>query len=65
MSGNPSDEGSPAPGSERALRLGTRASALALAQSGMVAAAVTAATGRAVELVQSPRTATPRARRCP
>jgi len=51
MSGNPSDEGSPAPGSERALRLGTRASALALAQSGMVAAAVTAATGRVVELV--------------
>ncbi len=33
------------------LRLGTRGSALALAQSGHVAAAVTAATGRAVELV--------------
>jgi hydroxymethylbilane synthase len=34
------------------LRLGTRASALALAQSGMVGAAVTAAAGRAVELVE-------------
>ena len=34
------------------LRLGTRGSALALAQSGMVAAALTAATGRAVELVE-------------
>jgi hydroxymethylbilane synthase len=41
--------GSPAPAA--ALRLGTRASALALAQSGMAAAALTAATGRAVELV--------------
>ena len=34
------------------LRLGTRRSALATAQSGMVARAVTAATGRAVELVE-------------
>ncbi|MFI9641762.1 hydroxymethylbilane synthase [Micromonospora sp. NPDC051925] len=34
------------------LRLGTRGSALALAQSGHVAAAITAATGRAVELVE-------------
>ena len=33
------------------LRLGTRSSALALAQSGLVARAVTEATGRAVELV--------------
>lgn len=39
--------------SERpALRLGTRGSALALAQSGTVAADLTAATGRAVELVR-------------
>ena len=36
----------------RTLRLGTRRSALAMVQSGMVAAAVTAATGRAVELVE-------------
>ncbi|MFK3985474.1 hydroxymethylbilane synthase [Micromonospora sp. NPDC050397] len=35
-----------------ALRLGTRGSALALAQSGRVAAAVSAATGREVELVE-------------
>ncbi len=35
-----------------ALRLGTRRSALALAQSGLVAAAVTEATGRPVELVE-------------
>ena len=35
-----------------ALRLGTRGSALALAQSHQVAAALTAATGRAVELVR-------------
>ncbi|MFC0503655.1 hydroxymethylbilane synthase [Micromonospora costi] len=34
------------------LRLGTRGSALAMAQSGHVAAAVTAATGRPVELVE-------------
>jgi hydroxymethylbilane synthase len=34
------------------LRLGTRGSALALAQSGMIADAVTAATGYAVELVE-------------
>ncbi|MFY1588325.1 hydroxymethylbilane synthase [Micromonospora sp. WMMD734] len=34
------------------LRLGTRGSALAMAQSGHVAEAVTAATGRAVELVE-------------
>lgn len=34
------------------LRLGTRRSPLAMAQSGMVAGAVTAATGRAVELVE-------------
>ncbi|MEU7956553.1 hydroxymethylbilane synthase [Micromonospora humida] len=34
------------------LRLGTRGSALAMAQSGHVAAAITAATGRAVELVE-------------
>lgn len=34
------------------LRLGTRRSPLAMAQSGMVAAAVTATTGRAVELVE-------------
>ncbi|MGW3619291.1 hydroxymethylbilane synthase [Micromonospora arida] len=34
------------------LRLGTRGSALAMAQSGQVAEAVTAATGRPVELVQ-------------
>ncbi|OLE21949.1 MAG: hydroxymethylbilane synthase [Catenulispora sp. 13_1_20CM_3_70_7] len=54
MSGSPAHSGPPAAGSRqarRALRLGTRASALALAQSGMVAAALTAATGRAVELV--------------
>jgi hydroxymethylbilane synthase len=36
----------------RTLRLGTRRSALAVVQSGMVADAVTAATGRAVELVE-------------
>ncbi|MDQ1677099.1 MAG: hydroxymethylbilane synthase [Actinomycetota bacterium] len=36
----------------RPLRLGTRASALAMAQSGQVAAAVTDKTGRAVELVE-------------
>ncbi|MBO4205479.1 hydroxymethylbilane synthase [Micromonospora echinofusca] len=36
----------------RALRLGTRGSALAMAQSGQVADALTAATGRAVELVE-------------
>lgn len=36
---------------DRPLRLGTRGSALALAQSGHVATAITAATGRAVELV--------------
>lgn len=36
---------------QRPLRLGTRGSALALAQSGQVAAALTAQTGRAVELV--------------
>ena len=35
-----------------ALRLGTRGSPLALAQSGHVAAALTAATGREVELVR-------------
>lgn len=51
MSGSTADEGSSAPGPDRALRLGTRASALALAQSGMVAEALTAATGRPVELV--------------
>ena len=34
------------------LRLGTRGSALALAQSGTVAAAITAATGEPVELVE-------------
>ncbi|MFY1680258.1 hydroxymethylbilane synthase [Micromonospora sp. WMMD730] len=34
------------------LRLGTRGSALAMAQSGHVAAVITAATGRAVELVE-------------
>jgi hydroxymethylbilane synthase len=34
------------------LRLGTRRSALAMAQSGMIASAVTAQTGRGVELVQ-------------
>ena len=37
---------------QRALRLGTRRSALALAQSGLVAEAVTAKTGRPVELVE-------------
>jgi len=36
----------------RTLRLATRRSPLAMTQSGMVAAAVTAATGRAVELVE-------------
>lgn len=36
----------------RALRLGTRRSALALAQSGLVAAALTEAAGRPVELVE-------------
>ena len=36
----------------RTLRLGTRRSPLAMTQSGLVAAAVTAATGRAVELVE-------------
>ncbi|NUP46489.1 MAG: hydroxymethylbilane synthase [Catenulispora sp.] len=59
MTGSPVPGGSPASGVDAgaqdgavpALRLGTRASALALAQSGMVAAALTAATGRAVELV--------------
>ncbi|MBS2535572.1 hydroxymethylbilane synthase [Catenulispora sp. NF23] len=51
MSAPPEDSGPPAPGPERALRLGTRASALALAQSGMMAEALTAATGRPVELV--------------
>jgi hydroxymethylbilane synthase len=51
MSGSPGGQGSPSPGPDRALRLGTRASALALAQSGMVAEALTAATGRPVELV--------------
>ncbi|MEY9858987.1 hydroxymethylbilane synthase [Catenulispora sp. GAS73] len=51
MSGTPADQGSPAPGPGGALRLGTRASALALAQSGTVAEALTAATGRPVELV--------------
>jgi hydroxymethylbilane synthase len=40
------------PTSGQALRLGTRRSALAMAQSGMVAEAVTAATGRRVELVE-------------
>ncbi|MCG5436019.1 hydroxymethylbilane synthase, partial [Micromonospora sp. PSH25] len=34
------------------LRLGTRGSALAMAQSGQIAEAVTAATGRPVELVE-------------
>jgi hydroxymethylbilane synthase len=38
--------------STAALRLGTRRSALAMAQSGMIADAITAQTGRAVELVQ-------------
>ncbi|GAA2000382.1 hydroxymethylbilane synthase [Catenulispora subtropica] len=58
MTGSPAQGGSPAPGDQSGrpggpppLRLGTRASALALAQSGMAAAALTAATGRAVELV--------------
>ncbi|GAA2066179.1 hydroxymethylbilane synthase [Catenulispora yoronensis] len=56
MTGSPAQDGSPVPGAppaggQPALRLGTRASALALAQSGMAAAALTAATGRAVELV--------------
>lgn len=51
MSGSPADQGSASPDPDRALRLGTRASALALAQSGMVAEALTAATGRSVELV--------------
>jgi hydroxymethylbilane synthase len=37
----------------RTLRLGTRRSALAVVQSGMVADAVSAATGRAVELVET------------
>jgi hydroxymethylbilane synthase len=37
---------------ERPLRLGTRRSALAMAQSGLVARAVTEATGRPVELVE-------------
>lgn len=37
---------------QRALRLGTRRSALATTQSGLVADALTAATGRAVELVE-------------
>lgn len=50
MSGSAAGE-APAPGPDRPLRLGTRASTLALAQSGMAAAALTAATGRAVELV--------------
>ncbi|MEH1012011.1 hydroxymethylbilane synthase [Micromonospora sp. CPCC 206060] len=36
----------------RALRLGTRGSALAMAQSGQIADALTTATGRAVELVE-------------
>ncbi|GAA4349299.1 hydroxymethylbilane synthase [Angustibacter luteus] len=38
--------------SPQALRLGTRRSPLAMAQSGQVAAAITAATGSAVELVE-------------
>lgn len=41
-----------APGTARPLRLGTRGSALALTQSRMVADALTAATGREVELVR-------------
>ncbi|NUR57765.1 MAG: hydroxymethylbilane synthase [Catenulispora sp.] len=52
MTGSPAQAGAHgAPAAHGALRLGTRASALALAQSGMAAAALTAATGRAVELV--------------
>jgi hydroxymethylbilane synthase len=39
-------------GTRRPLRLATRRSALAMAQSGLVAAAVTAATGREVEMVE-------------
>src|SRR5260221_4215021 len=50
MSGT-SPGGSLGTGSPGALRLGTRASALALAQSRQTAEALTAATGRAVELV--------------
>jgi hydroxymethylbilane synthase len=43
---------STAPGAVRALRLGTRGSTLAMAQSGLVADAIRAATGRLVELVE-------------
>lgn len=42
----------PMPGRDRALRLGTRRSKLALAQSGLVADAVRRLTGRAVQLVE-------------
>ncbi|WP_370099464.1 hydroxymethylbilane synthase [Streptacidiphilus sp. MAP12-20] len=46
----PSDH--PTPGDRPPLRLGTRRSALAMAQSGMIADAVTELTGRQVELVE-------------
>ncbi|MEU8513159.1 hydroxymethylbilane synthase [Kitasatospora sp. NPDC048722] len=49
MNGQPITEQAPA---APALRLGTRRSALAMAQSGMVAREVTRLTGRAVELVE-------------
>ncbi|MQS13570.1 hydroxymethylbilane synthase [Streptomyces kaniharaensis] len=50
MNGQPITEQAPA--AAPALRLGTRRSALAMAQSGMVAREVTRLTGRAVELVE-------------
>ncbi|WP_042390519.1 hydroxymethylbilane synthase [Streptacidiphilus melanogenes] len=48
----PPSSGSPSSPEAPPLRLGTRRSALAMAQSGMVAEAVAAATGRRVELVE-------------
>ncbi|MDR7280551.1 hydroxymethylbilane synthase [Catenuloplanes atrovinosus] len=48
----PQREGTTPDGADTPLRLGTRGSALALAQSQRVANALTAATGRAVELVR-------------
>ena len=54
MSGRPTtpEPGPDAPPGGPPLRLGTRRSALAVAQSGQVAAAVSRATGRSVELVE-------------
>ncbi|GAA1322790.1 hydroxymethylbilane synthase [Streptomyces sanglieri] len=46
------DNSTPVAGADKPLRLGTRRSKLAMAQSGMVADAVSEVTGRAVELVE-------------